>query len=159
MMSLKALAGYFYVITLALWVGGMSLFTFVLTPVIFRSYPRDAAGEIVGKLFPSYFIFALAVSSAAVILFLLSVSYNGSPGYRISIVLASLAVIVALYMNFRLYPEAVKVKKEVHSFEATALDSPARSSFRRLHAGSAVLNLFMIADGLALLIISMRMNK
>ncbi len=44
-------------IALSLWVGGMSLFTFILTPVIFRSYPRDAAGEVVGKLFPSYFLF------------------------------------------------------------------------------------------------------
>jgi len=158
-MSLKALAGYLYVIVLALWVGGMSLYTFVLTPIIFKSYPRDVAGEIVGKLFPSYFIFVLAVSTVATILFFLSFSDRSSSGYRISIVLASLAVIVALYVNFMLYPDTVKAKKEVHSFETTASANPARVRFRRLHAQSAVLNLFMITDGLTLLVIYMRMNK
>jgi uncharacterized membrane protein len=148
---MKALAGYLYVIVLSLWVGGMFLFTFIMTPVIFRSYQRDAAGEIVGKLFPSYFLFSLAVSAAALILFFLSFPDRASSG-GISLVLVSLAVITALYVNFRLYPEARKVKQEVHSFEA-APDDPARKRFRRLHAQSAVLNLFMIADGLALLII------
>ena len=45
----------FYNIVLALWVGGMALFTFIVTPVIFKSYPRDQAGEIVGRLFPGLF--------------------------------------------------------------------------------------------------------
>jgi uncharacterized membrane protein len=156
---MKTAAGYLYVIVLSLWVGGMFLFTFVMTPVIFRSYQRDAAGEIVGKLFPSYFIFTLAVSAAALILFFLSFPDRAPLGYRISLVLVSLAVIIALYVNFRLYPEARKVKQEVHSFEAEAPDGPARLRFRRLHAQSAILNLFMIADGLALLIISVGVKK
>jgi len=44
-----------YNLVLALWVGGISIFTFIVTPAIFRSYGRDQAGEIVGKLFPGYF--------------------------------------------------------------------------------------------------------
>jgi len=152
-------AGYLYVIVLSLWVGGMSLFTFILTPVIFRSYPRDAAGEIVGKLFPSYFLFTLAVSAAALILFFLSFPGGNPLRYRISLVLGSLAVIIALYVNFRLYPEAKKVKQEVHTFAAAAPDEPARTRFRRLHAQSAILNLFMIADGLVLLIINVGIKK
>ena len=42
----------FYTLTLALWTGGMVLFTFIVTPAIFRSFGRDQAGEIVGYLFP-----------------------------------------------------------------------------------------------------------
>lgn len=156
---MKTAAGYLYVIALSLWVGGMSLFTFILTPVIFRSYSRDAAGEIVGKLFPSYFLFTLAISAAALILFFLSFPDGNTLRYRISIVLGSLAVIIALYVNFRLYPEAKKVKQEVHSFAAAAPDDPARTRFRRLHAQSAILNLFMIADGLVLLIINVGTKK
>ena len=156
---MKTLAGYLYIIVLSLWVGGMSIFTFILTPVIFSSYPRDAAGEIVGKLFPSYFLFTLAVSAAALILFLPSFPDRGTLSSRISLLLVSLAVIIALYVNFRLYPEAAKVKQEVHSFEAAAPDNPARMKFRRLHAQSAILNLFMIADGLALLIMFVRTKK
>lgn len=150
----RALAGYLYMVVLSLWVGGMSLFTFILTPVIFGSYPRDSAGGIVSRLFPSYFLFTLAVSAAALILFILAFQNRDPLRYRISLLLASLAVIIALYVNFRLYPEAEKVKQEVHSFEVAAPDDPARARFRRLHAQSAILNLFMIADGLALLIMN-----
>jgi len=148
-----------YVIVLSLWVGGTSLFTFILTPVIFRSYPRDTAGEVVGKLFPSYFLFTLAVSAAALVLFFFSFPYGGSVIYRVSLLLLSLAVIAALYVNFRLHPEARKVKREVHSFEGDSPDSLARTRFRRLHAQSAVLNLFMIADGLVLLVMNVGIKK
>ncbi len=152
---MKTLAGYLYVIVLSLWIGGMSLFTFILTPVIFRSYPRDTAGEFVGRLFPSYFLFTLAVSVAAFILFVLSFQDRDPLRYRISLVLISLAVIIALYVNFRLHPEVRRVKQEVHSFEADGVDNPARIRFQSLHAQSAVLNLLMIADGLVLLILKM----
>ncbi len=152
---MKMLSGYLYIIVLSLWVGGMSLFTFILTPVIFRSYPRDAAGEIVGKLFPSYFLFTLVVSAAALVLFFISSAGRGPLIYRLSLVLVCLAVIISMYVNFRLYPEARRVKQQVRTFEASA-DDPARIRFRRLHAQSAVLNLFMIADGLVLLIIAVR---
>jgi uncharacterized membrane protein len=156
---MKTLAGYFSVIVLGLWVGGMCLFTFVVTPVIFRSYPRDVAGEIVGKLFPSYFLFTLVVSAITLVLFVFFFPDQGSLSYRVAVALASLAVIVSLYVNFRLYPEARMVKQEVHSFETAAPDEPLKARFRRLHAQSAILNLFMIADGLALLIISLRVKK
>lgn len=156
---MTAPAGYLYAIVLSLWVGGMSLFTFMVTPVIFRSYPRDTAGEIVGKLFPSYFPFTLAVSAAAWVLFFVASPGRGGAGYGISLSLVSLAVITALYVNFVLYPRARKAKQEVRSFGAGAEADPSRARFRRLHAQSAVLNLFMIADGLALLLMNSGMKK
>ena len=156
---MNKLAGHLYVIVLSLWAGGMSLFTFILTPVIFRSYPRDIAGGVVGKLFPSYFLFVLALSAAALILFILAFPDRGLRRYRISLLLSSLALITALYVNFSLYPEVEKVKREVHSFETASPDDPARTRFRRLHGQSAVLNLFMIADGFVLLLMNVAIKK
>ncbi len=137
----------------------MSLFTFIMTPVIFRSYPRDAAGEIVGKLFPSYFLFNLAVGIAALFFFLLSLQGRGALINGISLGLISLAIALSLYVNFSLYPGIKRVKQEVHSFEAAARQDPARTRFRRLHAQSAIINIFIIAAGLALLIMSVGTNK
>jgi uncharacterized membrane protein len=154
----KTLSGYLYAIALSLWVGGMSVFTFLVTPVIFRSFSRDEAGQIVGKLFPLYFPFTLAVCAAALVFLLLLGWERGGPGYRISLLLVSFAVVLTLYVNFRLYPEVEKVKQEVRSFE-TAPEDPARIRFRRLHAQSAVINLLIIADGLVLLVLLMRMRK
>jgi len=156
---MNKLAGHLYVIVLSLWAGGMSLFTVILTPVIFRSYPRDIAGGIVGKLFPSYFLFVLVISAAALILCILSFPDRGSRRYRISLLLSSLALITALYINFSLYPEVEKVKREVYSFEAAAPDGAARTRFRSLHSQSAILNLFMIADGFVLLVMNVAIKK
>ncbi|MDA8434095.1 MAG: DUF4149 domain-containing protein [Nitrospiraceae bacterium] len=150
---MKTLSGYLYAIALSLWFGGMSVFTLLITPAIFRSYSRDQAGEIVGKLFPLYFPFTLAVCAAALALLLLS-----GRGSKISLVLVSVAVALSLYVNFRLYPEVEKVKQEVRSFER-APDDPARTRFRSLHAQSAVINLVMIGDGLALLVLLMRKSQ
>ena len=42
------LAAIIYNLAIACWLGGTSLFTFVLTPIIFKAYSRDIAGGIVG---------------------------------------------------------------------------------------------------------------
>jgi len=148
-----------YDLVLALWVGGIACFTFVVTPVIFRSYERDMAGEIVGKLFPGYFLYNVILTAAALVLcFLLAADHSARP-YRLSLILLSTALIISLFITFKLYPEVVRVKQEVASFERTTPDSPARNKFRRLHGVSALLNLTLLAEGVTLLIVSPLLKK
>lgn len=143
-----------YSLTLALWTGGMALFTFIVTPAIFRSYGRDQAGEIVGRLFPGYFLYLLALSALALLLFFLLGAEQASRSFRASLFLLVVAVIINAYVLFSLHPKAVQIKQQVVSFEKAAPDSPARSEFRKLHGISAVLNLALLADGIALLALS-----
>ena len=49
-----------YRLAVAFWVGGVAIFTFVLTPILFKTQARDLAGTIVGVLFPGYFRWGLA---------------------------------------------------------------------------------------------------
>ena len=56
-----------YRLAVAFWVGGVAIFTFVLTPIIFKAYSRDTAGQIVGVLFPAYFRWGLACGAVALI--------------------------------------------------------------------------------------------
>ncbi|MGE5174225.1 MAG: DUF4149 domain-containing protein, partial [Betaproteobacteria bacterium] len=73
----------FYNLALALWVGGIAVFTFIITPVIFRSFGRDLAGEIVGKLFPGYFLYNLILAALALILFFTVAGDHSKPAARI----------------------------------------------------------------------------
>jgi uncharacterized membrane protein len=146
--------GSLYNITLALWTGGMALFTFIVTPAIFRSYGRDQAGEIVGKLFPGYFLYLLVLSALALVLFFLLGAEQTSRSFRASLFLIVVAVIINAYVLFSLHPKAVQIKQQVVSFEKAAPDSPARSEFRKLHGISAALNLALLADSIALLALS-----
>lgn len=148
-----------YNLALSLWVGGMSIFTFILTPVIFRSFERDMAGKIVGKLFPGYFMYNLVLSVLVSLLLLTIRPLLTKSGFKVSFILVVCAVIVNLFVVFRLHPETVKVKQAVHSFHTEADASPERKTFRKLHAVSASLNLLLLADGITLLFISSILKK
>ena len=148
-----------YDLVLALWVGGIAFFTFIITPLIFKSFGRDSAGEIVGKLFPGYFLYNLALSAVTLVLFFLVAGGQTGPAYSVSLFLVTTALLINAYILFTLYPEVRRVKEEVASFEKDAADSPGRRKFSRLHAVSAVLNLVLLAEGIALLVIGPGLRK
>jgi len=140
-----------YRLMLALWVGGISMYTFLVTPVLFRYFGRDFASTIVDRLFPFYFPYTLAVIVLALGVFLASGPKHAS--HRLSRVLLIGAVLISLFVNFGLYPEVRKTKREITSFEKEPADSPARAKFRALHGISMALNLALLADGAVLIVI------
>ncbi|KPK02793.1 MAG: hypothetical protein AMK71_01095 [Nitrospira bacterium SG8_35_4] len=156
---MNSAGSFFYNLILSLWIGGMSVFTFIITPVIFRAYERDMAGKIAGELFPSYFIYALVLSVLALLLLAAIRPLFVSWGFKLSMILVVCAILINIFTVVKLHPDIKKVKKEIHSFEAPADDSPLRKKFGRLHAISAVLNLLVLADGIALLFISSVMKR
>jgi len=150
---MKKLPGLLYMLTLALWVGGISIFTFIVTPAVFRSFGRDMAGKVVGVLFTGYFYYTFALTILALVLAFFVWRDRATTALRASLLLLVLAVAMSGYVSFRLYPEIQEVKARVGSFETTPKDSPDRKRFGRMHAVSAVLNLLILADGVALMVI------
>ncbi len=148
-----------YDLTLALWAGGIMLFTFIVTPAIFLSYGRDMAGEIVGKLFPGYFRYNLFLSALAVVLFFLLRTDRSAWPAKLSLGLLAAGLVINLFIVFKLHPEAVRIKLSIASFEREPSDSPARIRFRRLHGLSAALNVFLLAEGIALLVVAPYLKK
>ncbi len=138
-----------YRLSIALWFGGASLFTFVLTPAIFRSYNRDVAGGIVGVLFPGYFRWGLACGVVALVsLFIARGRHLPASATIIALMLAITAV-----QAFVIEPKAAELKREIPSFETTPPDHPLRAQFRKLHGISAVGNLGVIGGGLVLVVL------
>jgi uncharacterized membrane protein len=148
---------FLYILVLSLWTGGMTIFTFIVTPAIFRSFGRDRAGEIVGVLFPGYFVYLLTLSGLALLVFFLLGDGRETTAWRTSFVLLSVALLANTYVTFKLHPAAVEIKQKITSFERDAPDTPERRAFRRLHALSAVLNLLVLAIGAVLLFLSRRL--
>jgi len=144
--------GALYNVMLALWVGGIFMYTFLVTPVIFRSFTRDTASAIVDKLFPFYFPYNLIIVLLACGLFFLT-AMKKDARHKLSLALLLCAILIGLFVNFGLYPEIKKVKQEIKSFETVAVDSPARKRFRVLHGMSMTLNLLLLTDGVALIVI------
>lgn len=142
-----------YSLALAFWVGGISIFTFIITPIIFKSHGRDMAGTIVGHIFPYYFIYILTLSGAALFLFLLTSAQYGRAISLVSVALLATAVVISILHIAYFLPSIEELKTAIGSFEHTPRDHPLRVQFGKLHAFSSVLNLFMLLEGVALLVI------
>jgi hypothetical protein len=138
-----------YRLALTFWVGGVALFTFVLTPILFKTQPRDLAGKIVGVLFPGYFRWGLACGTVALICVLLLRGRNFLPTLILIIVMLAMTTLQA----FVLEPKAAALKEQIGSFATTAKDTPLRQEFSRLHAFSAVCNLVVFAGGVVLVVL------
>lgn len=147
---MRSLGGYLYLLALAVWVGGGALYTFVLTPALFGSYPRNTAGDVVGTMMPHYFTAVLAATALAAILLAALRRTLGVRLPAVCLALALAALAVQAYVQWQLYPRILAVKAQVTSFEADP-DAPARRQFRALHGTSMLLNLLTLADGAVLL--------
>ena len=93
-----------YNVVLALWVGGMSILTFIIAPVIFKSYGKDMASDIVGRIFPGYFLYDLILAAAALALFFLINVERKTFAGRLSLVLLAAALIVNVCIVFNFIP-------------------------------------------------------
>ena len=138
-----------YRMAVAFWVGGIAIFTFVLTPILFRTLTRDQAGRIVGILFPGYFRWGLACGAVSLVtvLFLRDRAFVT----KLVIILAMLAI--TSVQAFVIEPQAAAIKKEIPSFETTSKDHPLRRQFSKLHGISALCNLSVFGGGAVLLIL------
>lgn len=141
---------FLYRLAIACWVGGASLFTFVLTPAIFKAYNRDMAGGIVGVLFPGYFKWGLVCGAIALAtsLFSSTVKHKTIAAIIIAVMLAITSV-----QAFVIEPKAAALKNAIPSFETTPQDNPLRVRFKKIHAVSAVSNLVVIGGGIALIVL------
>src|SRR5271157_667978 len=92
-----------YNIVLALWVGGMAIFTFLITPIVFKAFPRDMASAIVDKLFPLYFPYILILSVLTLAFFLLS-RLLGDRRSLIALALIMIAIGINTFITFKLFP-------------------------------------------------------
>lgn len=139
-----------YTLALACWLGGATLFTFVLTPKLFAALSRDMAGMIVGLLFPGYFRWGLACGTVALLCKLVG---RGRFSLTCIGILAAMLVLTAT-QAFVIEPRAAAIKGQIVSFDTTAKDDPARAQFRKLHGLSMATNLAVIAGGAVLLLLA-----
>lgn len=138
-----------YRLAIALWVGGGALFTFVLTPLLFKAESRDTAGRIVGIFFPGYFRWGLACGAIALLCHL----FLRGGRLELAGVILVLMLAVTSFQAFYVEPKAADIKSRIVSFETTPKSDPMRQQFSRLHGVSAVCNLAVVAGGVVLVIL------
>lgn len=152
---LNVVLRFLYVLSLALWIGGMTFFTFIAAPSIFQVLPREAAGNVVADIFPKYYWQGIACGIIALVTSLaLGIRTSWSQLLIVRTLLLGIMIVAVLYSAFVLQPKIQAVKAQITSFESLAPTDPLRLEFGRLHGRSFAVNAAVLLVGVIVLFIT-----
>lgn len=141
------LISFIYLLSLVCWIGSIIFFSFFVAPVVFKNLEREKAGEVVGIIFPRYYM----IGYVSGILVLMALLLNGPAGLKwcawgIMMVCTACA---GLVVN----PKAKTLKGQLKDSSET--EKPAlEARFKTLHSLSVKLNAAVLFAGLWLLWLS-----
>lgn len=144
---------FFQLLGLSVLLGGMSYFSFIVAPTLFRGLPREQAGDIVSLLFPGYYLLsaiAIAVTLAASA-FLFWREGAAARSSLASIILLGVMLIAMLYAGQVITPRAHQLKEESRIAQETPRRAEIDGEFNRLHRLAVRLNGFVLILALVLL--------
>lgn len=130
-------------ILLTLWVGGMWVIGYLVTPTLFSMLEKSVAGNVAGQLFTLMSYAGLFCGSLLLIGFISRIGTSIARHWVFWVLLAMLVII--LIGQFVLQPMMAELK-------ATGLTDLNRSEFGKLHGIASVLFLINSLLGLSLVI-------
>jgi uncharacterized protein DUF4149 len=135
---------------IALWLGAMGFFAFVVAPAAFSTLDREAAGRFVGAVFPKYYAVGFGLGLAALAgLLVRAVGRGFRPGDWIPVGLVVLMLALTLYAGAVVLPAAHAAREAMRT---AGVDPAAATGFARLHRISGILNVIVMLSGVVALI-------
>jgi uncharacterized membrane protein len=139
---------FIYLLSVALWIGGIAFFSFLAAPSIFKVLPRQEAGQVVSDIFPKYYWQGIVCGAIALAT---SVVLGMRERWNILLIVRTITigvmVIGVLYSVVVLQPKIQAVKAQITSFESLAPTDPLRLEFGRLHGRSFSVNAAVLLLG------------
>ena len=145
------------VVAVALWLGAMGFFAFVVAPSAFSTLEREAAGRFVGAVFPRYYAVGVALGLAALVGLgarWLRAGFRGWDWVPVGLVLLMLAL--TLYAGAVVLPAAHAAREAMRQ---AGMDPAAATGFARLHRLSVILNGIVMVSGVLVLVIEMARRR
>ena len=144
-----------YLLSVALWIGGMAFFSFLAAPSIFKVLPREEAGRVVSDIFPKYYWQGIICGAIALAT---SVALGMRERWNILLIVRTIMigvmVIGVLYSVVILQPKIQAVKAQITSFESLSPTDPLRLEFGRLHGRSFSVNAAVLLLGVIVVFIT-----
>ena len=145
------------VVAVALWLGAMGFFAFMVAPAAFSTLERDAAGKFVGAVFPRYYALGLALGLAALAGLggrWIGGGWRGWDWLPAGLVLLMLAS--TLYAGAVVLPAAHAAREAIREADA---NPSAAAAFARLHRLSGILNAVVMLSGVVVLVVEMARRR
>ena len=135
-----------YLLALALWVGEVACFSFVVAPAVFGVLGEARAGDVVGAIFPRYY--ALGTAAGAVALacsVVLARRATAAAWWTGAVVALALGLAATLWAGRVVHPRAQRLRVALHAHGEAPSADPA---FRRAHRTAVALNGVALLAGL-----------
>ncbi|VAX23058.1 hypothetical protein MNBD_NITROSPINAE04-787 [hydrothermal vent metagenome] len=143
---------YIHLLTLVIWVGSIVFFSFIGAPAIFKNFDKKTAGDIVGVIFPKYFMLGQVCSVLALItLVVIGMKTGFQSSVKVGLALLLIMAGVVAYSSMVNAPKAHEVKYQIRSEQDETKKAELRKQFGKLHGVSMILNLTTLILGLVLL--------
>jgi uncharacterized membrane protein len=138
---------FIYLLSLVAWIGSIIFFSFFAAPVIFKTLEREKAGEVVGIIFPRYYLIGyISGVIALVILLITSQSFTD-----IKLILILIMLSCSVFAGQIVGPKARNLKPMIKSEEDSEKLEELKAQFGKLHSLSVKLNGAVLLLGLVLL--------
>ena len=143
---------FVFLFTIVFWLGGMFFFSIIAAPNIFRALPKDQAGQVMGKIFPKYFIIGLAGSTLALVtLAIIGIKSDSMEIVKAPLIILGAMVLISLISGLIIGPKARAIKAEYHSLPEGKERDELESRFQKTHRVSIILNGINMLIGLTLI--------
>ncbi|HKY31215.1 MAG TPA: DUF4149 domain-containing protein [Candidatus Polarisedimenticolia bacterium] len=144
-------------IALTLWVGGILFFSFVTTPVLFRTLDRHDAARALRALFPLYYRMGAACGAVAVVAGAARALLAPEPRARggVFVILGAAMLGLTLYAWRVLLPLIERARVRAEGKDPTDPTNLEQRYFKRLHAQSVRINGMVLLLGVVCLVMTM----
>jgi hypothetical protein len=144
---ISTLINFIYLLSLVCWIGSIIFFSFFVAPVVFKTLERDKAGEVVGIIFPRYYM----IGYVSGVLVLMALLLNGPAGLKWCA--WGIMMVGTAYAGLVVNPKAKTLKQQLKD-SSEAEKSTLEVRFKNLHSLSVKLNGAVLFSGLWLLWLS-----
>lgn len=146
---------FIHLLSLTFWLGSVYFFSLIAAPLIFKGLDREKAGEVIGLIFPKYWLLGYIGSSLSVVtLVILTYGSANLPVARL-VVLTAMTV-TTFYSGMVVGTDAREIKAKIKKAGSDEEKQALRQAFKKTHAKSAILNLIVMILGLVLIFLTAR---
>ena len=142
----STLINFIYLLSLVCWVGSIFFFSFFVAPVVFKTLEREKAGELVGIIFPRYYIIGYVCG----VLVLVTLLLTGPETVGLKWCAWGIMMLGTASAGLGVNPRAKTLKEKLK--DASETEKPdLEARFTTLHSLSVKLNAAVLFAGLWLL--------
>jgi uncharacterized membrane protein len=145
---------WLYLLTLAVWIGSIVFFSFIVAPQVFKTLGAEEAGRLIRKLFSRYYMVGVVCAGVGIVgvgILLADGALTKWPAILSLVLLAGMGG-ASLWMREAVLPHMNELRDEIYA--ARAQDKPAEPAIERewkaLHRMSVLVNLAVLLCAAAL---------